>query len=41
MEAVVTVMLGAALLLLVLGLAEKQLGRKAKPVPIVGRRRRS
>ena len=41
MEALVTAMLGAALLLLVAGLAEKQPVWKAKPVPMVRRRGRS
>ena len=41
MEALVTIMLGVALLLVALGLAEKPLVRKATPVSIVRRRRRS
>ena len=41
MEALVIAMLGASLLLLVASLAEKQRVWKAKPVPMVRRRRRS
>ena len=40
MEALVTAVLGAALLLLVAGLPKKQLVWKAKPVPMVTHRRR-